>query len=207
VLNCDPRIGRFSLLLVLAAASLGCGKTSGPTVDGVAHESTRELPPDMPAELRTLLEQLRVVDPLVRATAARQLRALGPAAAPAAVFLRAALADPSWEVRADVAQALGAIGDREAMGPLIERLERDEDWSVRGRAAAALGILGDRRATPPLRVALSDMACFVRRAAAVALGQLADPAAAEALATAAQCDSDATVREAAKMALDRCTTA
>jgi len=203
----ERHIGRFALLLGLSAAWLGCGQQSRPAVDAVATESALPLPADLPLELRTPVEQLRAADPLARAAAARQLRASGPAAAACAVFLRAALADPYWEVRADAAQALGAVGDRQAVETLIERLQRDDVWSVRARAAAALGALGDRRATPPLREALADMACFVRRAAAVALGRIADPAAAEALTVTAQCDSDATVREAAKTAVHRCTAA
>ena len=204
---CNRHRGRFALLLALVTFWLGCREQSRPVVDAVATQSPLQLPADLPAELLPLVEQLRAADPLVRAYAARQLGSRGPAAMTAAMVLRTALADPYWEVRTDAAQALGAMGDREAIEPLIERLERDEVWSVRARAATALGALGDRRATSPLRAALGDMASFVRRAAAVALGEIADPAAAEMLTAAAQCDSDATVRAAAKTALDRCTAA
>lgn len=60
-----------------------------------------------------------------------------------------------WPYRSRVAQMLGAIGDEEAVPPLIDAL-RDPYYSVRGGAAWALGQLGDSRAVAPLLAALSD---------------------------------------------------
>jgi HEAT repeat protein len=53
-------------------------------------------------------------------------------------------------LRASAASALGEIGDKRAVKPLIEAL-RDEDEGVRGRAAVALGEIGDKRAVKPLK--------------------------------------------------------
>jgi HEAT repeat protein len=74
-------------------------------------------------------------------------------------------------VRMAAATVLGRIGDAEAVGPLVERLEGDEPRPrVRARTARALGRIGDPRAAGALTGALDDGATAVRREAAVALG-------------------------------------
>jgi HEAT repeat protein len=67
--------------------------------------------------------------------------------------LERALSDLYEFVREAAAEALGAVGDRAAGGPL-ERALRDPKDDVRLAAAKALGMLGDRAARGPLEQAL-----------------------------------------------------
>lgn len=70
-----------------------------------------------------------------------------------------------------VAMALGRIGDRRALQPLIDALE-DASLYVRASAAKGLGYLKDGRAALPLKKALKDENAGVREAAAQALEKL-----------------------------------
>jgi HEAT repeat protein len=72
----------------------------------------------------------------------------------AVVPLLSFLKDENHIVRETVAEALGNIGDKQAVEPLIDALH---DWSnVRLKAIRALGKLGDNRAIEPLAAMLSD---------------------------------------------------
>jgi HEAT repeat protein len=75
--------------------------------------------------------------------------------------------------RAAVALALGLLGDRRGVGPLVLALE-DSDAEVRTMAANALGQLCDGQALEPLILALKDPDREVRAMAAEALGLLHD---------------------------------
>lgn len=75
--------------------------------------------------------------------------------------------------RLDVARALGRLGDRKAVEPLINALD-DEDDSVRTVVAGALGVLGDGRAVDPLIKLLNDPSIDTRSGAARALGKIGD---------------------------------
>jgi hypothetical protein len=86
--------------------------------------------------------------------------------------------DPDYKIRLSAALNLGRLGDRRAVGPLVEALG-DRDRTVRGVAAAALGKLVDASVD----------------------GDLADRALA-ALERAAQDDADATVRGEARRSAD-----
>jgi len=102
-----------------------------------------------------------------------------------------ALKEPNSRVRAGAAQALGRIGDKTALEPLIEVLEaKDTDWyDVRTCAAAALDMIDPQwrktdialQAVPRLVEKLKDPAPDVRSAAAKALGMIGDKAAVEPL--------------------------
>ncbi|MBA7637298.1 hypothetical protein ES703_44941 [subsurface metagenome] len=52
------------------------------------------------------------------------------------------LDDESWEARAQIAKALGALGDEQAVDKLKRALS-DENWWVRHNAADALYRLGE----------------------------------------------------------------
>jgi hypothetical protein len=81
---------------------------------------------------------------------------------------------PKAITRAAAAEALGKIGDRRAVEPLILALT-DKDWGVRLNAAVALGEIGDARALGPLSVALKDSDHDVRTWAAQALYKIHNP--------------------------------
>lgn len=83
------------------------------------------------------------------------------------------LYDPDWQTRAIAAEALGRIGSKKALKPLIKALSnnkmRDENRYVRGKAAEALGRIGDKSAVKYLEEALDENYIFVRKRAQEAL--------------------------------------
>lgn len=90
-------------------------------------------------------------------------------------FARALSADVP-EFRMAAANALGRIGDPDAVGPLVKRLG-DPDPRVRERVCHALGRIGDPRPVGELEGMLADDHGAVKAAAADALGAVAtDPA-------------------------------
>jgi HEAT repeat protein len=84
------------------------------------------------------------------------------------------------ELRMAAANALGELGEREAVPALIERFE-DADPRVRARAARAAGEIGDQRAVDALSELLADPTAEVRREAAEALGRIGSRRALQAL--------------------------
>ncbi len=99
--------------------------------------------------------------------------------------------------------ALGAIGDPQAVPPLIQALGHApfaDDWDAVRRAAAEALVRIGAPAVPALIQALGDDWDAVRRAAAWALGAIGDPQAVPALIQALG-DSDSAVRRAAAWAL------
>ncbi|MER0216191.1 MAG: NACHT domain-containing protein [Nitrosomonas sp.] len=90
------------------------------------------------------------------------------------------LADKNLAVRRMIAEALGKIGDKAAVDPLIHCL-KDENSRVRWTTAWALGAIGDKAAVNPLIHSLKDENSGVRRIAAEALGAIGDKAAIEPL--------------------------
>lgn len=80
--------------------------------------------------------------------------------------------DPSAEVRAASAEALGELGDLSALRPLGEAVAEDEDSAVRIAAAEALAKLGYQDGILPLIEALDDVEDEVREAGEEALTDL-----------------------------------
>ncbi len=70
------------------------------------------------------------------------------------------------------AEALGNIGDKQAVKPLIISLS-DEDKTIRENAAIALGKIKDTSAVKPLLTTLKDKVPKVRNAAQTALAEIA----------------------------------
>lgn len=102
------------------------------------------------------------------------------------------LKSESCRVRSHAAQALGIIGDNRAIEPLIEFLRKpykDESISYysfpaggRGSAITALQKLGDKRTLPALIEALDDPSWGLRGDATMALCEIGNESATEALA-------------------------
>jgi hypothetical protein len=84
-------------------------------------------------------------------------------------------------MRSSAAEALAAIGEREAVPALIERLLLEKEVVPRTFVITALGNLGDDRALEPLCNLLTADDILVRQSAANALGQLGRPEALESL--------------------------
>ena len=105
-------------------------------------------------------------------------------------------------IRVAAADALGKLGDLEALDALSQALASDLVPKVRAAAAAALAELGDALASEPLVQSLeSDGDGMVRAAAAQALGELKAPGTAEILIKALGADPDERVRAATARAL------
>ncbi|HZS06823.1 MAG TPA: HEAT repeat domain-containing protein [Blastocatellia bacterium] len=91
------------------------------------------------------LEALKDKDAKAREQAARSLatscdkRATGP--------LVSRLGDPDPRVRAAAVEALGRLGDREAIDPMIEAFIKEEDWAVKYAYAPALASFQIHRAS------------------------------------------------------------
>jgi FOG: HEAT repeat len=175
-----------------------------------------------PRAVEPLIGVLKDSDPIVRQTAAH---AVGKVGAPAFEPLIGALTDSTAGVRQAAARALGTIGDPRAIEPLSGALT-DSTVGVRQAAAKALAKLGwvpesgqpgeayrliEKRqwgvcvrlgapAVDPLVAALKRRDKVVRRAAADALGRIADPRAGKAL-VAALGDPDPHCRRSATEAL------
>ena len=80
----------------------------------------------------------------------------------------------SRDTRETAANALGNLGDKRAVSPLIYILSSERCPYVRQAVATSLGQLGEKRAVDPLIKALGDDSWWVRQAVATSLGQLGD---------------------------------
>ena len=87
------------------------------------------------------------------------------------------LGDAEARIRRRAALAVGRVGLREGVPPLVALLA-DPEPEVRQMAAFALGLIGDASAREPLVAALADPSPLVKGSAAEALGLIGDAAAA-----------------------------
>ncbi|MBJ9665853.1 HEAT repeat domain-containing protein, partial [Burkholderia gladioli] len=83
-----------------------------------------------------------------------------------------------------------------ALGAALE----DPYWQVRLRATRALGLIGERSAGAGIAALLTHAISNLRKEAALALGELRDPAWLEALGAALE-DGDPEVRKAVRIAI------
>jgi HEAT repeat protein len=111
------------------------------------------------------------------------------------------LDDPEDEVRAKAAGALGRLGDRRAVGYLLEHLLTDPAPFVRVRIASALGQFGGPEVVDRLVRALGDPAWWVRMRSVEALEQIGSVA--EGPLLVALDDPDSEIRVRASVALER----
>jgi HEAT repeat protein/cyclophilin family peptidyl-prolyl cis-trans isomerase len=92
------------------------------------------------------------------------------------------LGDSEARIRRRAALAIGHVGLKEGVPPLMRLLTRETDPEVRQMTAFALGLLGDKSALDALVTSLGDPSLLVQGSAAEALGLIGDAAAAEAVA-------------------------
>jgi HEAT repeat protein/cyclophilin family peptidyl-prolyl cis-trans isomerase len=92
------------------------------------------------------------------------------------------LGDDEARIRRRAALAIGHVGLKEGVPPLVAMLTSETDPEVRQMAAFALGLLGDKAARDPLVTALADPSPLVQGSAAEALGLVAEPTAADPIA-------------------------
>jgi HEAT repeat protein len=132
-----------------------------------------------------------------RAAAARLMVLIGPPAVPSLTGL---MKNPAADVRLAAARALGAIGDRTALGPLLDTAA-DRDEAVRLAVIEGLGNLHQAPAVVVLAKTLQrDSSVAVREAAAASLGRLGCRAVVEPLVEALS-DPQVRVRQASAKAL------
>jgi hypothetical protein len=110
-----------------------------------------------------------------------------------------ALRDKDSNLRKIAAQALGNIGNENAVEPLIAVLQ-DEDSDVRKIAAQVLGNIGNEKVVDSLIAVLQDKDSDVRKIAAQALGNIGNEKAVDSLIAALQ-DEDSDVRKIAAQVL------
>ena len=193
-----------------------------PAMGGIAAAQpvtlTREIPPDIPSDVRKQIERLHSSNPARRARASRSLGEMGAKAAPAVPFLVELLNDREvaksfGDRMLDVLSPLGGSGigvwdeARRALvrigafsvEPLVTALH-DERPRVRKHAALTLGGIKHPRAVDPLINALQDRDVEVRMWAAKALGDIGNSRAVEPLLSAMK-DEDPNVRQYALTAL------
>jgi HEAT repeat protein len=134
----------------------------------------------------------------VRAAAVAALQRIGPAAAS---LLRLAASDRSPRLREAAIEALGGIGDPEAVPTLVAALG-DERSNVRQAAARALARARTPDCVTALLASLHHRDPSTRRSVLEALGEAGDPRAAEALSR-VLAERERPVRDAAVRALGR----
>ena len=136
--------------------------------------------PQIPTDLAGATRALSDPDAVVRGLAARELRGMGAAAAPAVDALAARLKDPDRVVRMAAAEALASIGPKAA--PAVPALiaaagVADENLNVLRACAEALGAIGPaaKAALPVLRQiaarAISNVGGVIERSPSYAAEQ------------------------------------
>lgn len=143
-----------------------------------------------------LMTLLRDESSTFRAQAAASLAKLGGVALPGLIR---ALKDPKPSVRQLAAEALGSIGSRDAVAPLIELVTTDQS-GARPEAIEALGKIGDPAAVAPILAVMRTGSVAVRKRAVVALAGFREPRVQEAL-TGALTDANEEVRQFAASGL------
>jgi HEAT repeat protein len=111
-------------------------------------------------------------DAVVRADVMMALAERGPEWAE---LLIEGLSDADIKVRREAVRGLGKTRAPQAVGPLLNVLEKDSNNTVRRAAAESLGKIGERAALPPLKAALQDQYLIVRIGAALGLANMGEP--------------------------------
>jgi len=151
--------------------------------------------------LPELKSQLQDKDPFFRRHVVQAIGRLS-ASAEVARLLMGWLRDPDPYLRGFSAEALaGKPKDAQAESDLIALLN-DPVLAVRIRSSETLGAWRSQEAVPGLKKLLRDSNATLRWKAALALGKIGDPAAADALKYVAENDPELEIKKAAADALD-----
>jgi HEAT repeat protein len=143
-----------------------------------------------------LMALLRDESSAMRAQAATSLAKLGDVALPS---LTGALKDNRPLVRQLAAEALGDIGSKQAVQPLLDLVASDSS-GARAEAVEALGKIGDPSAIPAILGATRTGSMAVRKRGVAALARFRDPRAVDALVASLN-DRDEEVRQSAASGL------
>jgi HEAT repeat protein len=169
-----PLARRLSVFFILALTCLSATQETARAIIPVQGELT-----PLQHEIKVQTARLSSTETEERRDAVTRLGAMArPESSRAATV---ALGDPAGIVRATAARAVLSLGPVEA-STLILPLLRDRDEFVRREAAYALGLTRNRFGVNALAATVeTDKQPSVRAAAAIALGQIGDPAAIPAL--------------------------
>ena len=148
-------------------------------------------------DVKSLIKALGHNDIAIKSEASKALVQIGTPAVESLIAVVAGSGESYSRARA--VEALGEIGDKRAVEPLIKAL-KDKEWMVGMMAAGALGKLKDKRAVEPLIQAIQYEDWALHAPAARSLGTLRDPRAVKVL-TATLNDSNEEIRKAASEAL------
>jgi hypothetical protein len=160
-----------------------------------SHPSTRKFRNQVQSHIQSLSSE----DEETRQQAIRHLGQLGPEAASALPYLRAALSDFNFVVRLEAAIAIGFIGTHEDFKYLLPLLD-DPAEAVRFQTISALAFLKDTRTTPELLRRYDTETMSVKDQILRALGHLGGPEAFRLLERELQADNP-TVRVGAVVGL------
>jgi cyclophilin family peptidyl-prolyl cis-trans isomerase len=154
----------------LAAALVAAGCASAPPAAPVAPTASleRKMASILQLEDQRILRLEAPPAPVAAAPVTRG-RATATPPPPFTPDLTALLTDPEPRIRRRAALAIGRVGLREGITPLLTALA-DADAEVRAMAAFARGLIGDASPAPRLTTALADVSLLVRGRAAEALG-------------------------------------
>lgn len=178
-------VGRSRIVLLLTAALIGCASeppTLAPTPPPVVTYEQKVASILKLEDERRLREPTAIVAPVAPPppTTSRGRPVVVPPSVPPPPDLLRLLGDGEARVRRRAALAIGRVGLREGVAPLVARLS-DPEPEVRQMVAFALGLLGDPSARDPLLAKLEDEQPVVGGSAAEALGLIGDPSAADAI--------------------------
>jgi cyclophilin family peptidyl-prolyl cis-trans isomerase/HEAT repeat protein len=172
---CDLSLVTLALCVALVAAS--CATTAQPSATPTPSLAPPVVTWEEKLDWILRLEDQRILrdpnppPPAVLVPATRTQPAI--VAPPPPSDLIRLLGDSEARVRRRTALALGRVGLREAVEPLVKVMAGDAEPEVRQMAAFALGLVGDPSARASLRTALADPDPATQGRAAEALGMLA----------------------------------
>jgi len=99
--------------------------------------------------------------------------------------------------RAESAKALGILGDKLALGPLLRSLDDEDEETVRSNVILAVGHIDSQRGVEPLIECLKDDSWVIRHDAAIALGHIGNEEAVKALDELLEKEEDIEIKQKA----------